>query len=179
MRTTFPTILLLLLLPLTACDDDDVTGPAVQTNSTLSFILNGAPYSNTPVELRDNARGIWLDVASNRVMGILDALATFGGTETRRVGATLTIPSPAPGTYDWIDAKGAVLSASGLFLEIHHASGITVYQAVQGQTVVTAVGLIGSQVEGRFTGTLRSTTDGSIITISGGAFSLTRLSDQN
>ena len=93
--------------------------------------------------------------------------------------ATLTIPSPAPGTYDWIDAKGAVLSASGLFLEIHHASGITVYQAVQGQTVVTAVGLIGSQVEGRFTGTLRSTTDGSIITISGGAFSLTRLSDQN
>ncbi|MFZ1729747.1 MAG: hypothetical protein WBQ23_06410 [Bacteroidota bacterium] len=168
-----------ILLILTGCDSDNGTGPSTATNSSAAFILNGSPYSNTSVDLRDKTGGIWLIQSDDRMIGMLDVLASFNGTSTNRVLLTLTIPASHVGTYDWIDPKGAVLSNSGVFLEIQEPGGvIREYQAVQGSTVVALVGAETAQVDGTFTGSLRSTSDGSIITISNGVFSITRLKDQ-
>jgi hypothetical protein len=168
-----------LFVLVSGCSSDDANGPSATTNSSAAFILNGSPWSNTSVELRDNAGGIWLTQSDGKFFGSLDVLASFNGTNTNRVIFTLTVPASAVGTYDWIDPQGAVLSNSGVFLEIHQPGGtVRGYQAVQGSTVLTIVGAEDAQVDGTFTGSLRSTSDGSIITISNGVFSLTRLKNQ-
>jgi hypothetical protein len=181
MNRRFPKYFTLLALTVlfVSCDSSDSTGPDDTTQSSLSFILNGMPYSNTAVELRDNGRGIWLTASTGRLMAVLDGIGSFGGTTSRRIVATITIPENTPGPQSWIDPKGAVLSFSGVFLDIYEQSGsATSYQAVQGSTTLSIVGGVGEQIDGSFSGSLRSTSDGSIITISSGAFSLTRLADQ-
>jgi hypothetical protein len=161
------------------CGSDGGTSPSTTTHSTASFILNGSPYSNTSVELRDNAGGIWLTLSTGHFFGSLDVLGTFGATITKRVILTVTIPGSTVGSYDWIDPQGGVLSNSGVFLQIHDQEGtVRDYRAVQGSTILTAVGAEAAQVDGTFSGSLRAASDGGIITISNGVFSLTRLSNQ-
>jgi hypothetical protein len=88
------------------------------------------------------------------------------------------MPASNPGTHPWIDPEGAVLSASGLFLDIYEQDGsVQSYQAVQGSTVLGVFRAVGEQTEGSFEGSLRSSIDGGIITVSNGTFSLTRISN--
>jgi len=168
-----------VLLLCAGCDSDDGNSPVIPTRSNVSFILNGTPYSNTNVELRDNVRGMWLTASTGRLYGALDALASIDATGSKRIVFTITIPAKNPGKHDWIDPQGAVLSNSGVFLEVHEGNGaVNIYQAVQGSTTLGTLANVGAQIEGSFSGVLRSTTDGSIVTISNGVFSLTRLTDQ-
>jgi len=174
-----PFIFFVVSLQLIGCDSEDSTGPDSQTQSSLSFILNGQPWSNTAVEMDDNRRGIWLIEDDGTMMAVLDAFASVGGTSSRRIVATITIPKTSPGPHAWIDPQGAVLSDSGIFLDIYESAGsVNQYQAVEGSTTLSSIGDVGDQVEGTFSGTMRSATDGSIITISNGSFSLTRLQNQ-
>ncbi|MBI5647179.1 MAG: hypothetical protein HY962_09640 [Ignavibacteriae bacterium] len=178
-RTRVMICMLFACIVASACNSDDATSPGTSTQSTASFILNGGTYSNTAVELRDNTHGIWRISANGRLLGVLDCLGTFGATSSKRVVFTVVLPVSTPGTHTWIDPKGAVLSASGVFLDVYdQGQSARSYTAVEGSSVITQVADKGGQVVGTFSGLLRSSSDGSIITISNGAFSLTRLSDQ-
>ena len=164
---------------LCACNSDDGTSPGTSTQSTVSFILNGGSYSNSAVELRDNTHGMWRISSNGRLLGVLDCLGTFGATSSKRVVFTIAVPASTTGTHAWIDPKGAVLSASGVFLDVYEqGQSAHSYTAVEGNSVLTLVSDKGGQIVGTFSGLLRSATDGGIITISNGAFSLTRLADQ-
>jgi hypothetical protein len=161
------------------CNSSDPDGPQTPTNSSVSLFLNGGAYSNTRLDLLDNVRGASLNTSTRVTTAILDALGTFSSGETKRVVLTLTVPTPAPGTYAWTDPKGAVLTASGLFLSVYGADQSTAtWQPVQGSSTVTLFGGVGEQITGSFNGTLRNTVDGAIINVSNGLFTITRSADQ-
>ena len=162
-----------------ACSNSDPVGTQTPTNSTVSLFLNGGAYSNTRLDLLDKVRGASLNTSTRVTTAILDALGTFSSGETKRVVLTLTIPTPAPGTYAWVDPKGAVLTASGLFLSVYGADqSSATWQPTQGSSTVTLFGGVGEQITGSFSGALRNTLDGSILNFSNGLFSITRSADQ-
>jgi hypothetical protein len=174
---TLAAVLLAVLCP--ACSTSDPVGSQTPTNSSLSLFLNGGVYSNTRMDLFDNVRGASRNTSTRVTTAILDALGTFSNGETKRVVLTLTLPTPAPGSYAWVDPKGAVLTASGLFLSVYGADqSSATWQPTQGSSTVTLYGGVGEQITGSFNGALRNTLDGSIVNVSNGLFSITRSADQ-
>ncbi|NOY05816.1 MAG: hypothetical protein GXO82_04160 [Chlorobi bacterium] len=162
---------------ISACSNDSSpTTPSTTTNSSARFILNGSPYANVSIDIRDNVNGAWLDNSTKRVTGILDAPATFSTGSIKRTVFTLTLPEGKTGTFQWIDAKGGVLSESGVFIDIYDGSTRThTLQAMSGTTRVTVFGSIGDSIAGTFSGTLRLKETGDIISLSSGSFTFTRL----
>jgi hypothetical protein len=167
------------VLILASCGKDDPAGPAAATNSSARCILNGDPFSNAQLILQSTSHGAWVTASTGRVTGAMDAIGSFSGGESRRVVFTITIPEAKTGVFAWIDPQGAVLSASGVFLEIYNSDQTAArYQPVQGSTTVSKFGNVTEQIEGSFSGTLRNTTDGRLVSVSNGTFGLTRLANQ-
>ncbi len=167
-------------ISITSCSDDsNGNTPTTNTNSTISAIFNGATFSNTQVNMIDKSRGAFMNNNDSSILGILDAIATFSSSEMRRVIFTITNPEGKTGTFAWVDPKGAVLSSSGVFFDIYAADQThQTYQPVQGSTIITKFGNVSEQIEGTFNGTMRNTTNGQIITLTNGTFSITRLKNQ-
>lgn len=182
-RSRTSTLLAVLIVMIgvlsSGCDDDPPVTPTETTNSSVSFIMTGASHPNTNVDLRDTQRGVWRIARNGSMLGVLDALATFDGTTRRRVLLTITLPSMTAGAHAWVDPQGAVLSSCGIFLDIHDGStGVETWHPVQGGTTVQQIAAVGGQITGTFSGTMRSTRSGSIVTVTNGVFSITRTSDQ-
>jgi hypothetical protein len=167
------------VLMLASCDKDDPAGPAAATNSSARCILNGDPFSNAQLIMQSTSHGAWVTTSSGRATGAMDVIGSFSGGDTRRVIFTITIPEAKTGGFAWIDPQGAVLSPSGVFLEIYNPDQtVSRYQPVQGSTTVSKFGNVTEQIEGSFSGTLRNTNDGRLVSVSNGTFGLTRLANQ-
>jgi hypothetical protein len=171
------TLPLLALILLVSCGGKDPTsvGDTLQTGSN-GVILSGGTFARTAINFTDSTAVAIFDSSKNRTAYTASGSAVFAkrvaGTP-REVLASLTFPGDNTGTFQWDDLT-AQASGTGLTLTIDSV----VYKAVSGQTNVAEYANVGGAVSGTFSGSLKNSSTGEVITIESAKFSAKRGPDK-